>query len=302
MGDSESWQIAAFCAIARFACSVLLRFVILGFRSAPPQALCFHPLRGLWKACSRFLVECSKKNHYQKVQYRSNSLTKFIKARLSSKRSSGLSLTLVLLMLIVAAWVFGAIAEDVVTQDPLTIVDARFSAWLHGHTFSSLTRVMLLITRIHSVLGVTVMTLAVSAYLWIKRLRFWVLKLLLAVFGGMLLNFLLKHVFVRQRPRFDDRLLTLNTYSFPSGHSMTATVFYGTLCVLVASRVRHWRWRVVAIAVTGFMVLLVGFSRIYLGAHYLSDVLAAIAEGLAWLTFSLVAVEELQRRRTGKQE
>jgi len=236
------------------------------------------------------------------MQHRSNSLTKFIKARFSSKEPSGLYLTLVLLMLIVAAWVFGAIAEDVVTQDPLTIVDARFSAWLHAHSFNSLTRVMLLITRVHSVLGVTVMTVAVSAYLWIKRFRFWVLKLLLAVFGGMLLNLLLKHLFVRQRPHFDDPLLTLTTYSFPSGHTMMATVFYGTLCVLVASRVRHWRWRVVAIAVAGFMILLVGFSRIYLGAHYLSDVLAAMAEGLAWLAFSLVAVGELQRRRTGKQE
>jgi len=205
-------------------------------------------------------------------------------------------------MLIVAAWVFGAIAEDVVTQDPLTIVDARFSAWLHAHTFNPLTQVMLLTTRVHAVLGVTVMTLAVSAYLWIKRFRFWVLKLLLAVFGGMLLNLLLKHVFVRQRPHFDDPLLTLTTYSFPSGHTLMATVFYGTLCVLIASHVRHWRWRALTIAVTGFMILLVGFSRIYLGAHYLSDVLAAIAEGLAWLAFSLIAVGELQRRRTGKQK
>ena len=225
-----------------------------------------------------------------------------MKARLSSKESSGLYLTLLLFILILTAWVFGAIAEDVVTQDPLTIVDARFSAWLHAHSFNSLTRVMLLITHVHSLLGVTVLTVAVSAYLWMKRLRFWVLKLLLAVFGGMLLNLLLKHLFVRQRPHFDDPLLTLTTYSFPSGHTMMAAVFYGTLCVLVASRVRHWRWRVVAIAVAGFMILLVGFSRIYLGAHYLSDVLAAIAEGLAWLAFSLVAVGELQRRRTGKQE
>jgi membrane-associated phospholipid phosphatase len=229
-------------------------------------------------------------------------LTKFIKARLSSKESSGLYLTFVLLMLIVAAWVFGAIAEDVVTQDPLTIVDARFSAWLHVHTLNSLTRVMLVITGIHSLLGVTVLTLAVSAYLWMKRLRFWVLRLLLAVFGGMLLNVLLKHVFVRPRPHFNDPLRTLNTYSFPSGHTMMATVFYGTLCVLMASRVHHWRWRALAIAVAGFMIPLVGFSRIYLGAHYLSDVLAAIAEGLAWLAFSLIAVGQLQRRRTAKQE
>jgi undecaprenyl-diphosphatase len=146
------------------------------------------------------------------------------------------------------------------------------------------------------------MTLAVSGYLWIKRVRVWVLTLMLAVFGGMLLNFLLKDVFVRPRPHFDDPLLTLTTYSFPSGHTMMATVFYGTLCALIVSRIVFWRWRVLAIVAAGVMILLVGFSRIYLGAHYLSDVLAAIAEGLAWIAFCLLVVGELERRRKWQQE
>jgi membrane-associated phospholipid phosphatase len=236
------------------------------------------------------------------VQHRSNTLRRFIKARLSTKSSRGLYLTLLLLMLILTACVFGAIAEDVVTHDPLTIVDVRFSAWLHVHSTRSATQAMFVITRIHSSLGVIVMTLAVSACLWIKRIRVWVLTLMLAVFGGILLNFLLKHVFVRQRPHFDDPLLTLTTYSFPSGHTLMATVFYGTLCALIVSRIVSWRWRVVTILAAGVMILLVGFSRIYLGAHYLSDVLAAIAEGLAWIAFCLLAVGELERRRKWKQE
>jgi undecaprenyl-diphosphatase len=225
-----------------------------------------------------------------------------IKARLSSKESSGLYLTLILATLIVAAWVFGAIAEDVVTNDPLTVVDVRFSAWLHDHSIASLTRCMLLITDLHSTLGVTVMTFAVSAFLWTKRLRMWVLRLMLAVFGAMLLNFLLKQVFVRPRPHFDNPLLTLTTYSFPSGHTVMATVFYGTLCTLIVSRVRQWRWRALAMVLAAFLILLVGFSRIYLGVHYLSDVVAAIAEGLAWLAFCFLSVEELKRRRKGRQK
>jgi len=235
------------------------------------------------------------------VKQQSNTLRTLIKSRLLSKGSSAIKLILVLLMLLVAASVFGAIAEDVVTHDPLTIVDVQFSVWLHEHSVPRLTRCMLLISRLHSLLGVTVMMLAVSAYLWIKRLRIWILTLMLAVFGGMLLNLFLKQIFARPRPHFDNALAVLATYSFPSGHTLAATVFYGTLCALIVSRCRRWLWRVLTIVAGGSLVLLVGFSRIYLGVHYLSDVLAAIAEGLAWLAFCLISVEELVRRRKRKQ-
>lgn len=194
-------------------------------------------------------------------------------------------------------WIFAAIAEDVATRDPITLVDARFSAWLHVRTFEPLTRFMLLITSLHSGLSVTVMTLALSAYLWVRRRRIWTVTLMLAVFGGMGLNFLMKNLFIRPRPHFNDPILTLTSYSFPSGHTMTATVFYGTLCVLALSQTHRWQWRALAVLGTAFCVLLVGFSRIYLGAHFLSDVLAAIAEGLAWLAFSLIAIETIRRRQ-----
>ncbi len=160
---------------------------------------------------------------------------------------------------------------------------------------------MLVITHLHSTVSVTIMTLVVCAYWWLRHLRYWVLTLLLAVFGGMLLNFLLKNLFLRPRPHLKSPLLTLTGYGFPSGHTMAATVFYGTLCVFVLSRVPARRWRVLAIVISIVMIALVGFSRIYLGAHYLSDVLAAVAEGLAWVAFCVIAVETMQRLQGGNQ-
>ena len=231
------------------------------------------------------------------MKTRSEKLKNLWQALLSKEGFPGSYLTVSLLLLIVSIWLFGGIAEDVATQDPITLVDARFSAWLHTRAFEPLTSFMLLVTHLHSGLSVTVMTLAVSGYLWVRRLRIWTITLMLAVFGGMALNLLLKNLFLRPRPHFNDHILTLTSYSFPSGHTMTATVFYGTLCALVLSQVRRWQWRVLAILGAALLVLLVGFSRIYLGAHFLSDVLAAIAEGLAWLAFSLIAVETIRRRQ-----
>jgi len=235
-----------------------------------------------------------------RVQIRSERLKKFWQARLSPEGFPGLYLAVSLLVLIVAAWIFGAIAEDVATRDPITIVDARLSEWLHGHAVEPLTTLMLLLTHLHSGWGVTVMTLAASAYLWIRGLRIWTFTLTVAVFGSMLLNFLLKNLFLRPRPHFNDPILTLTSYSFPSGHTMMATVLYGTLGALAASGARDWRCRALAIFGAAILISLVGFSRIYLGAHFLSDVLAAIAEGLAWLAFCLIAVEAIRRRREGR--
>jgi len=231
------------------------------------------------------------------VQSRRVKLLKFLQARLSPEGFLGLYLTLGVIAVIVATWIFIAIAEDVVTGDPLVVVDARFSNWLHEHAVQPLTKLMLLVSMVHAPLGITIMTLAVSVWLWQRRLHYWVLRIMLSVFGGMLLNVILKHIFRRPRPHFANPIVTLTSYGFPSGHTMMATVFYGSLCALVVSRTHGLRWRAVAILAAAFMIALVGFSRIYLGVHYLSDVLGAIAEGLAWLALVLTSVEILRRRR-----
>jgi membrane-associated phospholipid phosphatase len=225
----------------------------------------------------------------------------FLQARLSREGFLGLHLTLGILFLSAATWLFADLAEDVANGDPLTLTDARFSNWLHAHATPSLTRLMLSITHLHSTLGVTVMTLAISILLWRRRLRHWVFTLLVTVYGGMLLNFWLKAVFQRARPHFEDPVLILSDYSFPSGHTMMATVFYGTLSAIVISFVRDWKWRAFSIIVAMLLTALVGFTRIYLGVHYLSDVLGAMTEGAAWLALCLTATETMRRRRRRRE-
>jgi undecaprenyl-diphosphatase len=126
---------------------------------------------------------------------------------------------------------------------------------------------------------------------------YWILTLALAVGGGLVLNVLLKHVYERARPVFDTPLVELMSYSFPSGHTAGAVVFYGVLAAFLVSRVYDWRLRAVIVIGAIVAVALVGFSRIYLGAHYLSDVLAAACSSTAWLVLCLTAVHHLVRRK-----
>ena len=111
------------------------------------------------------------------------------------------------------------------------------------------------------------------------------------------MNILLKHLFHRQRPVLENPLVTLSSYGFPSGHTMGATLFYGAVAILVAHSVRTWRLRVLIFCIAVAVVVLIGISRIYLGAHYLTDVLGAIAVGLAWLAFCWTGVDTLRRWR-----
>lgn len=220
-----------------------------------------------------------------------------LQARLSPQGYLGLNLTLGALVLIAATWLFGSIAEDVVTREPLTLLDVKFSNWLHAHTRPRVTMAMLVITNIHSLKGVAVLTVAFGLYLLWQKHRYWLIALLLSVFGGMLLNVALKNVFHRSRPHFADPILTFSSYGFPSGHTMAATCFYGVLAAFAIWKTRAWPKRLLIAAIAIFMIVLVGFSRIYLGAHYLSDVLGAMAEGMAWLALCLTAVYATWRAR-----
>ena len=98
-----------------------------------------------------------------------------------------------------------------------------------------------------------------------------------------------------------DPLLVLTTYSFPSGHAMAATVLYGLLAVYAVRHLRQRRSRLLAASVAGVLIVLVSFSRLYLGVHYLSDVVGGIAVGVVWLTLCLTAVETVQRQRRTRQ-
>jgi len=190
----------------------------------------------------------------------------------------------------------GEIAEDVSNREPLTVADAQLSTWLHAHATPYLTSAMLVTTSFGSTLIVSCIATALALYLLWRRRFYWLAAAVSSVFGGMLLNKLLKYVFHRARPFFNDPILTLDSYSFPSGHTMMATVLYGALAAYLFSKTTDSRRRLLIVIATGFLVTVVGFSRIYLGAHYLSDVLAAMAEGLAWLSLCLTVVHSIWQR------
>jgi undecaprenyl-diphosphatase len=227
-------------------------------------------------------------------------LQRFAAARFSPEGEFGLYLTIGVGLILLAALAFAHIAEDVVTGDRITVLDATLAHWLHARATPGLTRLMIVVAYWHSVVGTLVMTVLFGWWLQRRGARDWVLALAATVVGGLLLNVVLKVLFHRARPHFDDPLLTLSTYSFPSGHAVAATLVYGFVACYLVRHLHGWFARAGVILAASLLVALVAVSRMYLGVHYLSDVLAAVAEGCAWLAVCITAVSALRRRHKAR--
>jgi len=174
---------------------------------------------------------------------------------------------------------FAVLAWQVHSGGVLSQFDQVITGWMQGHRNPILQAPMFLVTDMHDTGGIAIMGLLIGALL--ARQRRWRAYSFLAVSvgGGMLLNVALKLVFERSRPVFDVPLISLSTYSFPSGHAAGSTLLYMSAFIVFAQT--RWRHRLMAIGCT--MVLLTAFSRVYLGAHYLSDVVAGVCVGLVWV-------------------
>lgn len=234
---------------------------------------------------------------YDALQHRFPREFSFAQERLSRTGLYGLYLTIGAVVFVGAAWLFGGISEDLITGDPLVLVDAFISEWFHSRANPGVTSGMQFASALASTLAVGVLCALMSSVLLWERLWYSLLALLSAVAGGMFLNVLLKNLFGRARPAWADPLNALTDPGFPSGHTMMATIIYGFIAVHLMLKIASWRWRTLIVAVTVSLVLVVALSRMYLGAHYLSDVLAAMAAGAAWLALCLTAAEILRRRQ-----
>lgn len=189
-------------------------------------------------------------------------------------------LGLALIVAAAAAVGFARVTEDYLTNDPLARWDVSFARWLAGERDGVGTDVFRAITFVGSPAFVLALCALVCLVLY-RRGRIADAVFLPLVLGGAeLLNVILKLGFHRPRPEF--AFVHLDTYSYPSGHAMISVAGYGAL-VLLWGRLGSWRSRALMSGSAALLVGLICFSRLYLGVHYLSDVLAGIAGGVFWL-------------------
>jgi len=209
---------------------------------------------------------------------------------------------LALAIVVASVWLFADLADEViegdtrhfdervllmlrVPDDPATPVGP---AWL--------AEVCRDITALGGATVLVLMIAAVSGFLWLAQKRGAMWLVLASTIGGLLLSSLLKYYFARPRPDIVPHLADVDTASFPSGHSMMSAVAYLTLGALLGRLVTRPLLKLYFLAVACLLTGLVGVSRVYLGVHYPTDVLAGWLAGLVWATFCWLVARWLQNR------
>jgi undecaprenyl-diphosphatase len=200
------------------------------------------------------------------------------------------------------AWAFVAIADEVMEGETTSLDRAILLALRHPDDPSEplgprwFEEAMRDLTGLGGNAILTFVTIASVAYLTMTRKRHAALLLFAAVVGGMLLSTALKLGFERPRPDLVPHGMRVYTASFPSGHAMLSAVTYLTLGALLARVEPHRRLKAFLIGLAVLMTVMVGLSRVYLGVHWPSDVLAGWCGGAAWASLCWFVSLQLQRR------
>jgi membrane-associated phospholipid phosphatase len=186
--------------------------------------------------------------------------------------------------------IFSELAEEML-ENEINAIDEAVIQRINLIENGTLDQIMMFVTELGSVWFLSLCTLAAIIALWVKaKDKLGILFLLIAIGGGGALTKLLKHLYGRGRPSINPEIDAIG-YSFPSGHSMGSLIFYGFIAYLIVRFARKPLTKWIAIFVAGFLVVWIGFTRIYLGAHFPSDVLAGHLAGAIWLLITILALE-----------
>jgi membrane-associated phospholipid phosphatase len=180
--------------------------------------------------------------------------------------------------------------------NPFQNIDKGIATWFHDRLTPALASVLRTLTEFGSSEWIGIVLFALVLFFVWKRWWPSLVTLIVAVPCGMLLNEWLKLAVHRDRPFVEGVFVDWTGYSFASGHTIGATLLYGQLLLFVLPSLRARHLRLLCIFSAASLVLLVGFTRIALGAHFLTDVLAAIFFGIIWLMLCTVLGKSVRRK------
>ena len=195
---------------------------------------------------------------------------------INSFRRQGVWLIGYLLILSIVAW----LCTEVWEKEAFSL-DRSLLLWIHQFANPQLDGAMLFITALGD--PGMVITVFISTVVWLGMKRRYSdgIRFLIICAGGILINQVMKLFFAKPRPELWTRLISEHSFSFPSGHAVGSIVVYGFIAYILAKELPVYRRYLYAIA--SILTIAIGFSRLYLGVHYPTDIIAGYGVGILWL-------------------
>lgn len=187
-----------------------------------------------------------------------------------------------------AMWGFATIAQEVLEKETYAF-DTSILLYLRSLHTPLRDRVMLAFTFFGEPNLLLALSVSLGIMLWVRKHRSEATTIAVTGAGALGLNILLKQLFARARPQIWERTVEVKFYSFPSGHAMISMVIYGLLGYLLGSRFPKQRWWIYGLTI--ILVAVIGLSRLYLGVHWPTDVIAGYTAGLVWLIACIYSLE-----------
>lgn len=179
--------------------------------------------------------------------------------------------------------------ENSVVSNSIANIDEHVNILLYSFRTLSSISFFIWITMFGEISVIIVFALMVSLILWLFRQRWQILTLWFTIFASEGCTYIMKILFHRSRPL--NAVFLEDSYSFPSGHATIAVAFYGFLTYLLIGKIKKRKYRVLIILCSFIIILAIGFSRLYLGVHYFSDVLVGYVVGLLGLIMGISITE-----------
>lgn len=224
----------------------------------------------------------------------------WLEQRFSPDGYLGIHLTVGIFLLLAAAAIFSGLLQRVGTREWFVAADLAVATWFANHSGGMVSRAMGYLAMLGS--AYWLVALFVVAVIVCRHEKHRLRLLLIAAPGGVLLDLLLKYLFAQERPRFGRALGHGMEFGPLGGDLLIATIIYGALAYVLVRSLPRWSWRALVIVVTVLLVFVVTLSSLYLRAAELSEALAAMIEGAAWLLFCISGVEIMRWREAALRE
>jgi len=218
-------------------------------------------------------------------------LCHFFKKRFTTDEKYGLYLTFGTIFTLIFIYIFFGITRDYIGQENIIQFDLRVINLFATLRHSSLNQQMLFITYLAKGEVITIGVLIFSTIFYLHKNWRFLYTLLISVIGGEIFVWIIKNLVERPRPPLTSALVVESSYSFPSGHTFVAIAFYGLLTYFVVQSEKKKFIKVITFITSLLIIFLIGISRVYLGAHWPSDVFASFAVGAAWLSILITSLK-----------